>query len=385
MRRLILPFVVIALVGCTDRDLTGPDPGLDRTMAASGISAVSWNVYYGADLDLLVESTDPLPVRTAMVFGQVLQTDAAGRAAAIARLIAAEQPHLVGLQEVAEYWIQSPGDFLGPDGGIQNPYPNATQEVFDFLDLVVAALDEEGVEYVVASRTYTLEAELPMVTQSFTCAPCDDLRFRESVAVLARSDVATSNAQQHLFDINMPVEVEGMTLYITKGWASVDADVKGTTYRFITTHLEPADILPGHAIYEPVHQIQQAQAAQVIAAAIDGDVPVLVTGDLNTEPGGTSTAAYGMFMDAGFVDTWLKGRDRGPGFTANQQADLANAESQLWHRIDYVLYRDAFTARGVPLRGSVHASVIGEEPGDRTTSGLWPSDHAGVAAVLRMP
>ena len=30
-------------------------------------------------------------------------------------------------------------------------------------------------------------------------------------------------------------------------------------------------------------------------------------------------------------------------------------------------------------------SLIGNQPADRTASGLWPSDHAGVAATLRLP
>ena len=30
------------------------------------------------------------------------------------------------------------------------------------------------------------------------------------------------------------------------------------------------------------------------------------------------------------------------------------------------------------------AEVIGEELGDRTAAGLWPSDHAGVVATLRL-
>ena len=29
--------------------------------------------------------------------------------------------------------------------------------------------------------------------------------------------------------------------------------------------------------------------------------------------------------------------------------------------------------------------VVGEEPADRTASGLWPSDHAGVIATLTLP
>jgi hypothetical protein len=31
------------------------------------------------------------------------------------------------------------------------------------------------------------------------------------------------------------------------------------------------------------------------------------------------------------------------------------------------------------------ARVVGDQPGDRTPGGLWPSDHAGLVATLRIP
>ncbi|MFS4096321.1 hypothetical protein [Streptomyces sp. AF1A] len=37
-----------------------------------------------------------------------------------------------------------------------------------------------------------------------------------------------------------------------------------------------------------------------------------------------------------------------------------------------------------PRLSATVAKVIGDRPGDRTPSGLWPSDHAGVAASLRL-
>jgi endonuclease/exonuclease/phosphatase family metal-dependent hydrolase len=343
------------------------------------VSVLNWNVYYGADLDVLLDSDrGPLPYRSLLVLQQVMATDAPARAQAIARHIAAEQPHLVGLQEVPVYRLQTPGDLL-----TAAPYPNAPEssQLFDFVDLLLAALEAQGAEYVVAARTWTLDAELPILNAELAC--CDDLRFMESVVVLARRDVRTANRQEHTFAVNLPVELEGQTMPIVKGWASVDATVKGRTYRFVTTHLEPADIGPGHAIIPEVHAIQMAQASELLAFLNDSPRPVILTGDLNSEPGGTSTATYGMVMDAGFVDAWLVGPPRGNGFTANHSADLLNAESELWHRIDFVLYRDEFTARGGPFRGAVHARVVGDRQADRTPGGLWPSDHAGIVAVLR--
>lgn len=387
LRRLpLLGLVSLVLAACSEdsRDsVLGLDPDFSRQRAGPGaLSTLSWNVYYGADLDLLLEEgTEPLPVRVARVFGQVQATDAPSRAGAMADLIAASRPHLVGLQEVARYRVQPEGDFLDEEGNVANPVPNADVEVFDFLDLLVNSLADRGLDYEVASRTTTFDVELPMFSGG-ACPPCSDLRLTESVAVLARADLETTDPDGAVFQNNLEVSVEGFPLEITKGWASVDARLKDRTYRFITAHLEPADILPNHEIHPDVHLLQLAQAGEVLSIAENSEIPVILTGDLNSEPDGGSTDTYALMEEAGFVDTWLVGRRRGEGVTANQDADLLNPTSQLWHRIDFVLYRDDGTAAGGPFRGAVHAERLGEEQKDRTSSGLWPSDHAGVLSVL---
>ena len=65
------------------------------------------------------------------------------------------------------------------------------------------------------------------------------------------------------------------------------------------------------------------------------------------------------------------------GFTAGQPELLDDVPSKLDHRIDYVLYQP----RGVQ---AVAAEVLGEELEDRTPTGLWPSDHAGVVGTLHL-
>jgi endonuclease/exonuclease/phosphatase family metal-dependent hydrolase len=387
---MLLAACLFAAAGCDDHSaILGPTNSTQsstrstRSMNPAALTAMSFNVYYGVDLDILADESMMLPLRTAMVLAQLQATDAPARARAVARIIAASGPDLVGLQEVSKWRMQSPGDFLAPDFSIQNPVPNAETVIVDFLQLLLDALAEQGVHYNVASQTITLDAELP-VLNGMSCSPCSDLRLTESVVVLARAGVPFRNPQNHLFEVNLPISIAGMQVQITKGFAAVDATVGGRTYRFVTTHLEPADVGPDHALVEPIHQIQRAQAAQLLGWLDDSPHPVVLTGDLNSEPDGTSTDAYEMVIGSGFVDTWLVGPSRGDGFTANQDADLRNPVSALWHRIDYVLYRDEFTARGGPFRGSVDAYVVGDRPSDRTPGGLWPSDHAGVVATLRL-
>src|SRR5262249_40604951 len=56
------------------------------------------------------------------------------------------------------------------------------------------------------------------------------------------------------------------------------------------------------------------------------------------------------------------------------QAYLRNTTVNFTQRIDLVLYRGDLRA--------FDADVVGDELADRTSSGLWPSDHGGVVTTL---
>jgi hypothetical protein len=62
------------------------------------------------------------------------------------------------------------------------------------------------------------------------------------------------------------------------------------------------------------------------------------------------------------------------GFTCCQDENLMNRTSKLFVRIDLVQFRGGFTPK--------QATVVGNTARDKTTPGLWPSDHAAVAATL---
>jgi hypothetical protein len=79
-------------------------------------------------------------------------------------------------------------------------------------------------------------------------------------------------------------------------------------------------------------------------------------------------------LDAGFEDPWTIRRSGDSGFTCCHDEELLNVAPSLEERIDYALFRGSFDV------GSV--ARVGHETEDRTPSGLWPSDHAGVGAVL---
>jgi endonuclease/exonuclease/phosphatase family metal-dependent hydrolase len=97
----------------------------------------------------------------------------------------------------------------------------------------------------------------------------------------------------------------------------------------------------------------------------------VVLGDVNSGPG-LDLGAYGILLSGGFSDAW----PGGPGPTCCHRKDLHDANAPLTKRIDLVLTRGGFE--------TIAADVVGDQLGDRTSSGLWPSDHAGVVATLRL-
>ena len=83
-----------------------------------------------------------------------------------------------------------------------------------------------------------------------------------------------------------------------------------------------------------------------------------------------------LIVDGGYTDNWMDLTDE-PSATCCQSDDLVNRSSTLSGRIDMIFHRGDLT----PLS----ASVVGNQIEDRTASGLWPSDHAGVVATLSLP
>ena len=121
----------------------------------------------------------------------------------------------------------------------------------------------------------------------------------------------------------------------------------------------------------------QAQAVELLAgpAAATAE-PVVIAGDLNANAD-PPDPAYGVLIGAGFADTWRSAS--GPGFTFGLSETLKDDEPRFVRRIDHVLARGLRSGQLEQSQGE----VTGDDPGDRdAASGLWPSDHAGVAVRL---
>jgi endonuclease/exonuclease/phosphatase family metal-dependent hydrolase len=356
-------------VGCREAGPTGPAGSLALTLpeaGARGITVFTRNVYLGADLEAVIVAPLPqLPVVVAQTFATIQASNFAERAVALADEIVRTRPHLVGLQEVELYRVQSPGD------AIQGGTIPATVVAIDFLALLQQALADRGASYVVAAMVQNFDAELP----AFTGVGFDDIRLTDRDVILARHDVAWSNPLGANYTVNLPINIGGQAGAILRGWTSVDATVGGTSFRFFNTHLETQLAPP----------IQVAQAQELLAIAAAQALPAILVGDFNSDAGGGQTPTYDLLTGAGYRDTWLDGGPDTPGFTCCHDPDLRNETSQLSQRLDLILAGNGLKLRNAQLVGGVQATVLGDDPADRTPSGLWPSDHAGVVATLHIP
>jgi endonuclease/exonuclease/phosphatase family metal-dependent hydrolase len=137
----------------------------------------------------------------------------------------------------------------------------------------------------------------------------------------------------------------------------------------MSTHLETGGA-------EPIQRLQAAELLQNVGAST---LPTILVGDFNSDAGGSTTQTYGELVNGGLVDTWHVVNPNRPGLTGSQKEDLRNSPSTLNRRIDLI-----FTARTGDLK-AMDAYVVGDKERDRTPSGMWPSDHAGVITTLRLP
>lgn len=369
-RALLFVAGLVLLGACTDAPVApastftalATDAPPDSSMAGGNkqLGVMSYNVYLGADIAAILGAPNPIVLFDRVNTGwlAVQASNPAERMGRIADEIVAGNPELVGLQEVTTYYTQSPGDgFLGPT------QRQASVVAYDFLAELMGALAARGAHYDVVSITRNTDAELYALPlgQPLGGPSGYDVRLVDHDVILARRDVKTTNPQDGLLTAYVPLPGGNRQV---RGWTSVDVKHQGEWVRFFNTHLENA-----------VGSVQERQAEELLALMGASSHPVVLVGDLNSPPDGSFTATYGMMRAAGYGDAWSD-VGIGDGWTCCHAPSLREPESLLDQRIDLVLFRGAIEA--------VSADVVGDVPGDRTSSGLWPADHAGVLATLRL-
>lgn len=360
---------------------------------AGPLKVVTQNLYVGGDI-LLPLSVPPaeFPAAAAEVVQQILDTNFPERATKLADLVRHGQPDLVGLQEV--YVIKV----------CLALSPTVCPIDHDYLEILLDNLNGPVETYREVAAVTNIDLQnLPAVLPDGTALR---VSITDRDVILAHRSVGTANVLTGNYTAALPVDNPLLPgLSVLRGYSMVDAEVRGRTYRFVNTHLE---IDGAGSPLEPFFRAVQAfQALELVGLLqLNGETQVVV-GDFNSDPfdgpfvdclvpdgmGGVVPAScptpYAVLSGANpsgavYTDTWLY--RNGPfefGFTCCQATRLDNLSSQLDERVDLVWARQASDYVGPPFLVDVRANVIGEEGNDKTfPGGLWPSDHAGVAARL---
>ncbi len=387
LKIVFLLFVILfAVSGCeriTDTVIPPPD-----TSDAAPLTVMTYNVYVGSSAEplLSVENLLQAPTEVATMYNNVMASDFPSRATAIAKSIKAHQPHVIGLQEISLIRRQSPSDFLSGE----NVLPQ--EVILDYLQILMGALQAEGLNYQVAAKVENIDIEMPMSTDT----GFDDIRLTDYDVILARSDVEISRPMSANYANALTIEIL-LGLEVKRGYAAVDATVSGVTYRVVNTHLEA---------FAEVNRVAQTQ--ELVDILSGETMPIILLGDFNTRA--TDGSGYQMLLSAGYVDVWplddwpyaccldaddpsciacaianRKANDiisklyamrvgNEAGNTCCQDDDILNEVSNFTVRIDQIFVRN------MDVSLPVLSFTVGDKPSDRLPSGLWPSDHAGVVA-----
>jgi endonuclease/exonuclease/phosphatase family metal-dependent hydrolase len=296
------------------------------------------------------------------VYYEIAVSQPAVRMHGLAKEIATRQPDIVAVEEGTLLRIQSPGDLVL--GG----HTPATNVVFDYVQLLVDALEAQGAHYAVASVSEEWDVEMPML--NLVTGSVDDVRQTDREAILVRTDLppgqlrVTHPRSGHFTNM---IYFPTIGLSFTRGWCSVDVFARGQVFRYICAHLEQ-EVAPA---------LQVLQAQELLAGPAKTRLPVVLVGDFNSDPlHRDGSIAYDTFTAAGFNDTWalMHPADPAGGLTWGHDELLVDPTELFDRRIDFVFFRGQSFAPG--------DAVVVDTNLQRAEAPFWASDHAAVAARL---
>lgn len=340
------------------------------------VTVMTRNVFLGADLGPALDATtlDGAIDGAGVILNEVDETNFPERAVPLAKEIKESKADLVGLQEVALWRQQIPSDLGAPPSGIGAP---ATEVEYDFLALLLQELEEIGANYEVVRVQEEFDEELPAdldgsnATGGAFGAELDGrLTMRDVILARKGSSVKTTGETDAAHYTNMFVPIVGgsIPIPVERGWVSAEAKIGGssTEFRFVNTHLEAFG----------ADTIREAQAKELFAPGgpLDTDKQVILVGDINSGTAarhniqGTDQLAFQALLGFGMTDNGA--------IQSCCYSDLFDPTQVFDHTVDHVLTKPGLEAR--------KAFVTGNDPAERTPSGLWPSDHGGVVSTLEL-
>lgn len=363
----------------------GPNRGHEK------LTVMTRNVYLGGNINrpvdaaLAAQAADGSELEVLVALANATDqtrdivdaTDFGVRAGLLADEIAATEPDLIGLQEVA--WWRS-----GPLQLDQVGVPNATTTDYDFLAMLLAELSARGEDYTAVAVGERADVEAP----SFSGSPADGswegqrdvrLTMRDVILMRDQGDREVTGSGDTIFDANLAVPVAGVRMRFDRGFQWVDVTSGREQVRFVNSHFEAFS-----------SDLALAQAQQVVAEATAPDRPTIFVCDCNSDPLDDRVkpidtvphrAAYDFITGAGYRDLWLSKYDAADGWTSGLSERVRDDSAAGFdHRIDMIF---SHVPDGRPVKAD-QGVIVGDELADRdSATGLWPSDHAGVVLRLR--
>jgi len=353
------------------------------------ITVMTRNLYIGADIARPLRAAEGYSGQDAVLaLGHanhelrkiVDRTSFGTRSDLLAEEIAKAQPDLLALQEVA-LWRRGPLqlDQLGQ--------LNATQVDYDFLAMLVADLDQRGAPYQVVYVQEESDVEAPGFTGNpyeGTAQDSQDIRLtvRDAILVRQASGIQVTDSGGAHYRQVLPVDLGGVQFRFVRGYTWTDVLIGQFRLRFVSTHLESQN-----------DDVAAAQADELLTALAGlTTLTTIIACDCNADPAKRDASRDQMTVPLTtyevlthtdrFADLWLQQQPEsaGPGLTAGL-SELVNdpTAAGFTRRLDLVLARPARSTRVTVS----HAEITGNDLSDHDAStGLWPSDHAGV--LLRL-
>jgi endonuclease/exonuclease/phosphatase family metal-dependent hydrolase len=313
------------------------------------LKVMTRNVYLGADLIPLASAPDEptFEQNAAQRYQTVLDNNFPARAKLLAAEIHKAKPDLIGVQE-ATIWRRSPD---GVKDGTQTP---STQVVYDSSKELQKALKKAGTPYkeVVGRNWFDFEAPTALGY---------DVRITQRNVILMRKGSKVklrktfSGQFKHHFDPPTPAGVA----HQLRGWVGVDGTLAKHKFRFVDTHLE--------AYSAAVANQQMGELLKSGGPLASKKKSSILVGDFNSQPSDAAKDnAYKTAIKAGFANPLPK------RITCCFSEDLRNPARTESKWIDHVLVRPKVKA----LKSGI--------TGLKQVGGLYPSDHAGIFATLRL-
>jgi endonuclease/exonuclease/phosphatase family metal-dependent hydrolase len=372
--------------------------------AAGEIDVMTQNQYLGADLGpvLAAAISDPSNMNAAVVdsLGKIAASSPAERVRTLAEQIAQRNPDVVGLQEAYKFECQGIGC---EDPAIKDAFTDHLKDTEEAL---------RG-KYVVAGKVTNLKVgPIPFLVNGSPAL----LSIADRDAILVRADLFATWVNFALVGLcpkpsdqgcnyqtaPLPFPTPVGDIAIERGFLAVDVTIKGRVYRVFNTHLEQRLLAEG---LTDTRLLQVGQAYELLGIALatwnrwDGlSKKVIVMGDINSDPRDIIPVPpypqylpwaptlpvmtpYQIFtFNNVFWDAWTLRPHPKPGLTCCQDEDLSNHRSELEERIDMIF--------SLPKQSHVEdVKLLGNKKRDKTDpppkGGLWPSDHAALAATLQ--